>query len=338
VDETIPSLVSDTENQLLMRFPLHDEIKAAVFDLNADGAPGPDGFGGHFYQTFWDVVGMDVVTSVQDFFLHGEVLPNINSNMIVLIPKTSGARPMGDYCPIALANFQFKIITKIVADRLACITSRIISVEQRGFVRDRSIVECVIIASEALNILDKRQYGGNIALKVDISKAFDTLDWNFLIMVLHNFGFNTTFINWILAILQSARLSILVNGKAVGFFSFSRGVRQGDPLSPLLFCLAEEVLSRAITASTNRGRIIPISYCRGNNFPMHVLYADDVMIFCIGLKSNVRELINIFHKYSEVSGQVINNTKSRFYTGAMTGTRANTISNMLGFSVRTVSF
>ena len=225
MDETIPSLVSDTENQLLMRFPLHDEIKAAVFDLNADGAPGPDGFGGHFYQTFWDVVGMDVVTSVQDFFLHGEVLPNINSNMIVLIPKTSGARPMGDYCPIALANFQFKIITKIVADRLACITSRIISVEQRGFVRDRSIVECVIIASEALNILDKRQYGGNIALKVDISKAFDTLDWNFLIMVLHNFGFNTTFINWILAILQSARLSILVNGKAVGFFACSRGVR-----------------------------------------------------------------------------------------------------------------
>jgi len=338
VDEIILSLVSDTENQMLMRFPLHDEIKAAVFDLNADGALGPDGFGAHFYQTFWDVVGMDVVKSVQDFSLHGEVPPNINSNMIVLIPKISRARSMGDYRPIALANFQFKIITKIVADRLACITSRIISVEQRGFVRDRSIAECVIIASEALNILDKRQYGGNIALKVDISKAFDTLDWNFLIMVLHNFGFNTTFINWILAILQSACLSILVNGKAVGFFSCSRGVRQGDPLSPLLFCLAEEVLSRAITTSTNRGRIIPISYCRGNNFPTHVLYADDVMIFCTGLKSNVRELIHIFHKYSEVSGQVINNTKSRFYTGAMTGTRANTISNMLGFSVGTVPF
>jgi len=105
MDETIPSLVSDAENQMLMSFPLPDEIKAAVFDLNADGAPGPDGFGGHFYQTFWDVVGNDVIQSVQAFFLHGEVPPNINSNMIVLIPKTFGGRSMGDYRPIALANF-----------------------------------------------------------------------------------------------------------------------------------------------------------------------------------------------------------------------------------------
>jgi len=71
VDETIPSLVSEAENHMLMRFPLHEEFKAAVFDLNADGAPGPDGFGGHFYQTFWDVVGNDVVQSVQDFFSSG---------------------------------------------------------------------------------------------------------------------------------------------------------------------------------------------------------------------------------------------------------------------------
>ena len=190
------------------------------------------------------------------------------------------------------------MLGEIVADRLACITSRIISIEQRGFVRDRNISDCVILASEAINSIDKRQYGGNIALKVDISKAFDTLDWNFLIMVLNNFGFSTTFINWILAILQSARLSILVNGKAIGFFSCSRGVRQGDPLSPLLFCLAEEILNRAISASSARGRLIPISYCRGTYLPTHVLYADDIMIFCTGLKSNIRELISIFKKYS----------------------------------------
>jgi hypothetical protein len=230
VDETIPLLVSEMENQRLLRLPLMDEIKEAVFSLNGDGAPGPDGFGGHFYQTFWDIIGGDVVHSVQEFFLGGTLPPNFNSNLIVLIPKTQGAGCMGDFRPIALANFQFKIVTKIVADRLAVITSRIISIEQRGFIRDRNISDCVILASEAINSIDKRQYGGNIAFKIDISKAFDTLDWNFLIMVLDNFGFSPTFVNWILAILQSARLSILVNGKAVGFFSCSRGVRQGDPL------------------------------------------------------------------------------------------------------------
>jgi len=84
---------------------------------------------------------------------------------------------MGDYGPIAIVNFQFKIVTKIVVDRLACITSRFISIEQRGFVWDRNISDCVILASEVINYLDKHQYGGNVALKVDLSKAFDTLDW-----------------------------------------------------------------------------------------------------------------------------------------------------------------
>jgi len=220
--------------------------------------------------------------------------------MIVCIPKVPGARTMGDYRPIALANIKFKIVTKIVADRLAGMTSQIISIEQRGFVRGRNISECIVLASEAINSLDKRQYGGNIALKVDISKAFDTLDWNFLTMVMHNFGFSNIFINWILAIIQLARLSILVNGKAVGFFSCSRGVHQGDPLSPLLFCLAEEVLIRALSTSAARGQLIPTYFCRGTVFPTHVLYVDDIMIFCTGLKSNIRELLSIFKGKSKV--------------------------------------
>jgi len=128
---------------------------------------------------------------------------------------------------------------------------------------------------------------------------------------------------------------VLVNGKAVGFFSCSRGVRQGDPLSPLLVCIAEEVLSRALSMATAVGRITPMTYCRGVAFPTHILYANDVMIFCTGTKSNIRELLN---KYSEVSGQIINNAKSRLYTGAMTATRTQMIAALLGFTVGTVPF
>ncbi|XP_024630075.1 uncharacterized protein [Medicago truncatula] len=338
VVDTIPSLVSNVDNNSLLRLPLWGEVKNAVFTLNGDGAPGPNGFGGHFYQTYWDIVGADVIQSVQDFFISGQLAQNINSNLIVLIPKVPGARVMGDYRPIALANFQFKIISKILADRLADITMRIISVEQRGFIRDRDISKCVILASEAINLLEKRQYGGNVALKVDIAKAFDTLDWNFLLAVLQRFGFDEKFVHWILVILQSARLSVLVNGKAVGFFTCSHGVRQGDPLSPLLFCLVEEVLSRALSMAATDGQLIPMSYCRGVSFPTHILYADDVLIFCTGTKRNIRRLIKIFSQYSEVSGQLINNAKSRFFTSAMTGSRVQMISSLLGFNVGSLPF
>lgn len=215
---------------------------------------------------------------------------------------------------------------------------RIVSIEQRGFIRDRNIHECVVLASEAINVLDKRQFGGNVALKVDIEKAFDTLDWKFLIGVLREFGFAETFVNWIVAILNSARLSVLVNGKVVGFFSCTRGVRQGDPLSPLLFCLAEEVLSRAITMAVSSRRLLPMSYCRCISLPTHILYADNVLIFCTGTKRNIRVLLNIFHRYSEVSGQLINNAKIRLYTGAMHSSRAQMLSDMLGFTVGNIPF
>jgi len=86
-----------------------------------------------------------------------------------------------------------------------------------------------------------------------------------------------------------------VNGKAVGFFSCSRGVRQGDPLSPLLFCIAEEVLSRAISMASNANKIVPMFYYRGASIPTHILYADDVLIFCAGTKQNIRCLLKIFN-------------------------------------------
>jgi len=127
VARVIPTLVSMEENNALTIVPLFDEIKNVVFDMNANRAPGLDGYGGHFYQHFWEIVVVDVMSSVQEFFYIGALIPNINANILVLIPKVPGAASMGDFRPIALANFQFKIITKILADRLASICMRIIS-------------------------------------------------------------------------------------------------------------------------------------------------------------------------------------------------------------------
>jgi len=187
-------------------------------------------------------------------------------------------------------------------------------------------------------MIDKRQYGGNVTFKVDIKKAFDMLDWNFMVAVLQKFGFSTLFTDWILAILHSSRLSILMNGEAEGFFSCSHGVRQEDPLTSLLFCIAEEVLCRAISMACYAGKIVPMFYCRGFSLPTHILHADDVLIFFVGTKQNIRCRLNFFNEYYAVSVQIINNSKSRFYSGDMTTSCSQMIAGMLGFSAGTIPF
>jgi ribonuclease HI len=337
-DEVIPNLITNEVNSLLTALPSHQEIKAAVFALNKDSAPGPDGFSAYFYQYFWDIVHVDVSNAVLEFFTSGWILPGFNSNIIALLPKSENASTIDQFRPIAMANFKFKIISKIIADRLASILPSLISEEQRGFVHDRNIKDCLCIASEATNLLHNKAFGGNLALKIDISKAFDTLEWPFLLNVLRKFGFNEVFCNWILVILQSAFLSVSINGKSHGYFACSRGVRQGDPLSPLLFCIAEDVLSRSISKLVAEGKLDLIKGTRNCMVPSHTFYADDLMIFCKGKLDGLRALKDLFESYALESGQKINNAKSTIYSGSTTPGRLNLIVQLLNFKIGSIPY
>jgi hypothetical protein len=139
-------------------------------------------------------------------------------------------------------------------------------------------------------------------LKIDITKAFDTRDWNFLLKVLRSFGFNAVFCNWIHVILKSAFLSVSSNGKSHGYFNCNRGVRQGDPLSPLLFCLAEDVLSRSIFKLVSQGSLDLIKGTRHFHVPSHSFYADDLMIYCKGNLAGLKSLKDLFTRYASESG------------------------------------
>ncbi|XP_050368816.1 uncharacterized protein LOC126786897 [Argentina anserina] len=129
-----------------------------------------------FIMKCWSVVGADVVQDVQSFFNIGYILPHFNSNLMILIPKVPGADIVTQLRPIAMANFIFKLITKILADRLGSIATRIISPNQSVFLRGRTITDPIMLTSECINLLDRNCKGGNIAIKFDVQKAFDTLD------------------------------------------------------------------------------------------------------------------------------------------------------------------
>jgi len=188
--------------------PSDEEIKVGVFGLNNESAPGPDGFGASFYHTYWEIIKKDVIVVVLEFFHTGWLLPNYNANSLILIPKNPNGDTVDQYKSIALANFKFKIISKVIADRLANILPK----HHICGIKGRNIKDCIALTSEAINILDKKSYVGNLALKIDVSKAFDTINWDFLLKVLKCFGFNLTFCNWISFILQSACVSVCING------------------------------------------------------------------------------------------------------------------------------
>lgn len=337
-EEVIPKLVTDEVNKMLTMLPSHQEIKAVIFALNKESAPGPNGFGALFFQHYWDTVKGDVIAAVLQFFSTSWILPGYNSNIIALIPKIHNALSIDQYRPIAMANFKFKVISKITAHRLAQVMPSIISKEQMGFIHGRSIKDCICTASEAANLLHNKAFGGNIALRIDITKAFDTLEWPFLLKVLKEFGFNATFCTWIEVILKSAFLSISINGESHGYFNCTRGVRQGDPFPPLLFCIAEDVLSRSISKLVETGKLNLIKGTRNVNVPSHSFYADDLMIFCQGNISGLQALKNLFSRYALDSGQIINNGKSTIYSTSITQSRLNQIVSLLNFKTGSLPF
>jgi len=172
-------------------------------------------------------------------------------------------------------------------------------------VQGRQIHDCIGIAFEAINMLSKKVKEGNVTYKVDIHKAFDTLNWNFL--VLKHFGFHHSFFSWISTILRSTMLF-------VKFFPCSRGVRHDDLLSPLLFCLVDDVLSRGISKLVNDNMILHMASPKAYLTLSHILYVDDIFVFCRANNKSLKYLSIFLRKYGDFSGQYVNNSKSSFLT------------------------
>lgn len=163
-----------------------------------------------------------------------------------------------------------------------------------------------------------------MAVKTDMSKAYERIEWGFLQAVLSQLGFDPTWVSWIMSCVESVSYSFLVNGSPMGSVTPSRGIRQGDPLSPYLFILCTEVLSSLCEKAQIDGSLPGIRVARGCPSVNHLLFADDTMFFCRSSSSSVAALLKILRDYEELSGQCINFAKSSISFSARTPIEAKT--------------
>ncbi|XP_026443827.1 uncharacterized protein LOC113343973 [Papaver somniferum] len=183
-----------------------------------------------------------------------------------------------------------------------------------------------------VNELHIKRKDGNLGLKLDISQAFDNVSWSFVMEVFRQYGFSEDWCSWILNILNSSRISILLNGSPEGYFKINRGLRQGDPLSPLIFVLIEDVLSRNIT-ELFQNRDMTHMVRRNGIAPTHLFFADDIMIFCKGNMKSVTNLVKLLDMYQRASGQCVCREKSKIYFGGGSLNRRQTIADFLGMGI-----
>uniref|UniRef100_A0A803QD63 Reverse transcriptase n=1 Tax=Cannabis sativa TaxID=3483 RepID=A0A803QD63_CANSA len=304
-------MVRTTNEKLLEPFTTEDVFKA-MRDIHPQKAPGSDGLPGLFYRKHWSTIGPEITKVCLGILNEGMQVKDINDTLICLISKIPKSTRMTDFRPISLCNVVYKIVAKCLAGRMKQSLPQVILEEQSAFVGGRLIQDNAIIGFKSLHCMKTQRFGNGkkMALKLDMSKAYDRVEWNFLVTMMRGLGYEEKWIEKIMRCVTTVSFSVLINGEKHGLIQPTRGLRQGDSLSPYLFLLCSEGLSCLIHEAERAGHINGVQFGRDRVKVSHLFFADDSFVFLNAKENECDTMKLILQRYSRLSRQQINLEKS----------------------------
>ncbi|KAL2902408.1 hypothetical protein RDABS01_027490 [Bienertia sinuspersici] len=311
-------------------FPEHDwknlnkkystnEVYSMLNCIGSLKAPGPDGFQALFFQKNWSLVGPKVSEQVLDI-LNGKGIPQqLNDTFLALIPKVDAPDSAKQFRPISLCNVIYKLVTKVLVQRIKGVLPSLVSPTQCSYVPGRQITDNIVIFQEVLHSMRTKQgKEAYMAIKIDLEKAYDRLRWSFIHETLSDMRLPKQMVKVIMECISTTKMKVLWNGEPTMEFTPSRGIRQGDPLSPYIFVMCMERLNQVIEESIFLGKWRPIKVNKKGPLLSNLLFADDIVIFAEASVEQAQVIQDCLQRFCDASGEKVSCAKSRVFFSANT--------------------
>ncbi|PWA89784.1 RNA-directed DNA polymerase, eukaryota, Reverse transcriptase zinc-binding domain protein [Artemisia annua] len=315
--------LSEEDATTMVREVTDKEVEMAMFDIDGNKAPGPDGYTSTFYKKAWSVMGSEVCMAVKEFFKNGKLFGEVNATLLSMVPKVNTPNKVSDFRPIACCNVIYKCISKILTERIKLGLQKLVNLNQSAFIQGRAIQDNILITQELLKGYDR----------VVLEDVYDTVDWKFLEQILVQYGFHEKMVRWIMVCITTAKFSVCINGERKGYFSSGRGLRQGDPISPYLFTLVMEVFTLLMAKNAQQnGNFKFHKGCKELKLT-HMGFADDLLVVCHGDVESVKVVKESLVEFSNMSGLLPNMAKSIVFFGNVQEEVKRNILQILPFKV-----
>ncbi|KAA3465418.1 reverse transcriptase [Gossypium australe] len=313
------SISPDINASLLSTFT-KEEVFSALKEMGPTKALGLDGFPALFFQQYWHVVGKEFITFCLGILNNDQDFGKVNSTDIMLIPKIQNPSNLANFRPISLCTVLYKIVAKTIANRFQGIIGNCIDAAQSAFVPGRLIFYNILLAYKMLHTFRKKRTGmkGFMAIKLDMSKAYDRVEWVFLKEVMLKMGFEKKWVELILRRISTESYTVNINGNRGRTFQATRGLRQGDPLSPFLFLVCSEGLLALMRMALKEGMLKGAKASQKGPAITHLLFSDDCIFFGEASRNGASLLKGILKEYENCSGQCVNFDKSTIFFSSNT--------------------